>query len=406
MSEKSVFYPLAKDSHDKAERDAMERVIRSGRLTVPSGNIVHEFEDAFAEKIKAPYAVMVNSGSSANLVAVASLFFKKDRPLRGRQVVDKKVICEGDEVIAPALSWATTFTPLQQYGLKVKFVDIDLHTLNIDISKLEAALTPRTRMVVAVSILGNPAPLEELRAFCDKHKLYLFEDNCESLGAEINGKPCGTFGDVGTFSFFYSHHLSTGEGGMLVTASAELADIARSLSAHGWTRNLPKGSSIYQRKWNDRFEAYRFILPGYNLRPQEVNGAAGLEQLKKLDSLIAWRRRNAEIFTRLFGKDERFIIQQEHGKSSWFDFAVILNPEAKIDREKVFAGLKDAGIEFRIVTGGNVLRHDMIKYFDYEVVGGTPNADTAHDWGFFVGNFGEDITAEINYFHKTLIHLV
>ncbi len=390
-----MVYPLTCDSHGSEEKEAMKRVIESGLLTVPSGKIVHQFEEEFAKKVGAKYAVMVNSGSSANLIAIASLFYKKDRPLK-----------RGDEIIVPAIGWSTSFAPLQQYGLKVKIVDVELNTLNINVMNVLDAITPKTRAILVVNILGNPANLRALRNICDHHGFDFIEDNCESLAATFQGKQCGTFGDMGTSSFFYSHHLSTGEGGMLVTESQELRDIARSLRDHGWTRSLPADSVIYQKKSGDRFEAYRFILPGYNLRPQEVNGAAGLEQLKKLDAFIEQRRKNAKVFQKLFTGDDRFIIQKENGKSSWFNFAVILNPKYKADREKVFNGLKEASIEHRIITGGNVVRHDMISHFDYEVVGGLQNADIAHDWGFFVGNFGKDLSDLIRYFHETLLKLV
>src|SRR5437868_9691169 len=161
-------YPLSTTSWGTEELEAIDRVARSGRLTM--GEQVRAFEDAFAARFGMKHAVMVNSGSSANLVAVAALFYRSKRPLQ-----------RGDEVIVPAISWATTFHPLQQYGLKLKFIDVDLHTLNMDVAQLESALTPRTRMLMGVSILGNPAALDVMRAFCDEHHLYFLEDNCEKI---------------------------------------------------------------------------------------------------------------------------------------------------------------------------------------------------------------------------------
>ncbi|HVB37863.1 MAG TPA: DegT/DnrJ/EryC1/StrS family aminotransferase, partial [Vicinamibacterales bacterium] len=285
---------------------------------------------------------------------------------------------------------------------RLRFVDVDLDTLNLDVSRLDQALTPRTRMVVAVSILGNPCALDEIRRFCDAHGLYLFEDNCESMGADLGGRPCGTFGDVGTFSTFFSHHISTMEGGVLVTADTELAHLARSLRAHGWTRDLPEGSGIVEPRDDDFFEAYRFILPGYNARPLELSGAVGVEQLRKLDRLVAQRRRNAALFVSLFGGDERFIIQREHGRSSWFAFTIILNPDLGIDRTRVFAALRRADIGYRIITGGCFLRHDVIRYFDYDTVGPIVHANVAHDHGFFVGNHPQDLTAQLTRLREVL----
>ena len=244
-------YELSSTSWGQEELDAMQRVLRSGRFTM--GEQVRLFEDEFAARFGMNHAVMVNSGSSANLVGVAALFYRSKRPLQ-----------RGDEVIVPAISWATTFHPLQQYGLKLRFVDVELDTLNMNVSELEAALRPTTRMVVAVSILGNPAPLDRIRAFCDAHDLILFEDNCESLGASLNGRPTGTFGDINTFSTFYSHHISTMEGGLLVTNDVEIDHLARAIRNHGWARDLPADSVLNrdQRLDDPFFEAYRFVVPG------------------------------------------------------------------------------------------------------------------------------------------------
>ena len=384
-----MFYDLASSSWGSEEIEAMQQVIAGGRFTM--GPKVAEFEQAFADYFGSRHAVMVNSGSSANLIAVAALFFKKERPLR-----------RGDEVIVPAISWATTYHPLQQYGLKLKIADVDVHTLNMEMSSLEQALSPRTRMLVGVSILGNPAPLDEMRAFADQHGLYFLEDNCESTDAELNGQKTGTFGDINTFSFFFSHHISTMEGGMVLTGDTELAQLARSLRAHGWTRDLPPESELFDRRDNDHFEAYRFLFPGYNVRPTELNGAVGLEQLKKLPAMTAQRRRNWAKFHELFADDPRFIIQQENGKSSAFAFTIVLNQERKLNRERIFSALTEADIGFRIITGGCITRHDVIKYYDYETVGELPNANLAHDHGFFVGNHPTELTPQIERLREVL----
>ncbi len=384
-----MFYELAASSWGPEEEKAIERVISSNRYTM--GQEVAALEKEFADYHGKAYGVMVNSGSSANLVAVASLFFKKEKPLQ-----------RGDEVIVPAVSWGTTYHPLQQYGLKLKIVDIDLNTLNIDVSKLEQALSRRTRAIVAVSILGNPADLEIIRNFANTHNLYLIEDNCESLDAELNGKKTGTFGDVSTFSFFFSHHIATMEGGMVLTDHHEIFHLLRALRAHGWTRDLPENSPIFQKSHDDFFESYRFILPGYNVRAIELSGAIGREQLKKLPLLTAARRKNLKLFNELFLRDDRFIVQRENGLNSSFCFPIILNPEYRFKREKVFEALSAADIGYRIVTGGCILRHDVLKYYEYEVVGKATNANLLHDHGFFVGNHPKDLTVQINKLHQVL----
>ena len=381
-------FELASSTWGKEERQAIREVVKSDMYTM--GRKVKDFEEKFANYFGMKYAVMANSGSSANLIAVAALFYKKDNPLR-----------RGDEVIVPCVSWATTFHPLHQYGLKMKFVDIDLHTLNYDLEELKKAVSKNTRMIVAVSILGNPCQFDEIIKLCKENNIILFEDNCESMGAKFNGIFTGTSGLVNTFSTFFSHHISTMEGGVVLTGDKEIYNLLKSLRSHGWTRGQDEDSQIFEKRNDDFFEAYRFILPGYNLRPTEIQGAIGIKQLDKLDNFLKIRRKNAARFVSLFKDDKRFIIQREAGESSWFSFTMIINPESNIDRNRVLKKLKDSDIEHRIITGGNILRHDAVKYYDYTVTKST-NADVAHYNGFFVGNHPYDIRDKIDYLHKTL----
>jgi CDP-6-deoxy-D-xylo-4-hexulose-3-dehydrase len=337
---------------------------------------------------------MVNSGSSANLVAVAALCYRQDRPLR-----------PGDEVIVPCIGWATTYTPLQQYGLRLKFVDVDLETLNFDIAKLRDAVTRRTRMIVTVSVLGNPCDFGPIVDLCSEHDIILFEDNCESLGARYDGRPTGTFGLVGIFSTFFSHHISTIEGGFCLTDDFELHCLMSSIRNHGWTRGQPEGSPLLAgREPSDFAEAYRFVVPGYNVRPTEITGALGLCQLRKLDGFLQTRRQNARTFVELFAGDPRFVIQREVGESSWFSFTFVVRPESGLSRERVLAHLDAAGFENRMVTGGSYLRHAAVRFCDHEVHS-RENADLVHDRGFFVGNHVHDLTAELHRLRAVLAEL-
>ena len=270
-------YSLVSDSWGIEEVEAINKVIKSNIYTY-KGKYVKEFEKKFAQFFNSKYAVMVNSGSSANLISVASLFYKKKQPLK-----------RGDEVIVPTLSWSTTYYPLQQYGLKLRFVDIDLETLNVNVDNIIKACTRKTKLIVAVNILGNPLELSKLRLFCKKKKIYLMEDNCESMGAKINGKYTGTFGIVNTFSTFFSHHISTIEGGLILTDDFEVYNLLLSLRSHGWTRDLSK--NFYLKKDQNKYENYCFTVPGYNVRPTNLNAAIGIEQLKKLKKLIDIRRK-------------------------------------------------------------------------------------------------------------------
>ena len=283
-------YELATSSWDAAELSAIQRVMESGIYTM--GRCVREFEEAFAEYLGSKHCVMVNSGSSANLLMVAALFYRKDRPLK-----------RGDEVIVPAVSWSTTYYPLYQYGLHIKFVDVNRETLNIDLDALKAAITPRTRLIFAVNLLGNANDYDAISSMIAGRDIILIEDNCESLGGEWRGRKLGTFGLAGSFSMFFSHHISTMEGGMISTNDDEIFHILLSMRSHGWTRHLPMDNRVCKKSSNPFEESFRFVLPGYNLRPSEIAGAVGLQQLKKLSGFISARRRNAEKFLHIFGSD-------------------------------------------------------------------------------------------------------
>ncbi len=384
-------YELAHSTFGEEEKKAMHDVIDSDMFSM--GKNVKEFEQQFADFFGKDYAVMVNSGSSANLIAVAALFHRQENSLKA-----------GDEVIVPCISWATTFYPLHQYGLKLKFVDIDLKTLNYDIEELKKAISPKTKMIVTVSVLGNPCHFDEIERLCQQNNIILFDDNCESMGAKYNGRYTGTYGLVNTFSTFFSHHISTMEGGLVVTDDYEIYCLAKSLRNHGWTRDQDEGSPIYEKKDDDFFEAYRFILPGYNVRPGELQGALGLTQIKKLSGFIEQRRKNAAYFVEKFKNDTRFIIQQEVGESSWFSFTMIIAKQADITRKQTFAALDQHDIKYRIITGGNFLEHDVIKYINHEVTK-SDNASYAHNNGFFIGNAPVDLTESIDLLYRAL-HLL
>ncbi|QAV33768.1 DegT/DnrJ/EryC1/StrS family aminotransferase [Fervidobacterium changbaicum] len=380
-------YPLTDDTWGNEELEAINRVIRSRRFTM--GPEVEAFESEFARKFGVKHAVMVNSGSSANLIAIAALIYS------GR-------LNRGDEVIVPAVSWSTTYFPLQQYGLKVKFVDIDRNTLNIDLEEVKDAITEKTKAIFAVNLLGNPNEFDKLLKLCKENDIILLEDNCEAMGAVYKGRYTGTIGFIGTFSMFYSHHISTMEGGVAVTNDEELYHYMLAIRAHGWTRNLPKNSAIYRKSDNEFYESFNFIVPGYNLRPLEIEAAIGREQLKKLDRFIEQRRRNAEYFKGRMKELKGFSIQQEVEKSSWFGFAIILDRENKGKRDSIVKFLQENQIEVRPIVAGNFTRNAAIRYFDYEIHSELINADYIHENGFFVGNHSRDLTKEIDMLVEVL----
>ena len=373
-------YPLSCDTWNNQEVDAINRVISSSRYTM--GEEVFKFEEQFADFMGVNHAKMVNSGSSANLLMIAAAIYSPEYDLK-----------EGDKVIVPAVSWSTTYFPLQQYGLELVFVDVDLHTLNLCPTKTAEALEniDGIKAILTVNLLGNPSQIDELRDLADSYNLLLLEDNCESFGSSFNEKMMGTYGDMGTHSFFFSHHLQTMEGGMILTNSEETAQYIDSLRAHGWLRTLPDKNYIHNKTGDPFEDSFRFVLPGYSVRPLEMSGAIGQVQLSKWPAMMEERRKNAKYFKEKF--KEIVITQAEHGTSSWFGFSVI-HPD--IDRKILTNALQAAQVEIRPIVAGNFLRNPVIRYLDYEVVGTLPNADTIHDHGFFLGNDSVDIKDKID----------
>ena len=368
-------FPLSYDSWDQQEKDAIFEVVKDGFFTM--GKKVKKFEEEFSNYVGSKYSVMVNSGSSANLLMVASLFYTKDNKIK---------LERGDEVIVPAVSWSTSYSPLYQYGLNIKFVDIDLETLNYDLKKLKTAVTNKTKVILAVNLLGNPNNFKEIKKIIGKKNIVLIEDNCESLGAEFENKKTGTIGLLGTFSFFFSHHISTMEGGMIVTDNEELYHILLSLRAHGWTRNLPEENLVAEKYKNKFDESFRFVLPGYNLRPLEMSGAIGSIQIQKFPKFLIQRKKNAEKFIDEMKKYNDIITQKEIGSSSWFGFSMVIKPESKRTRADLVKKLHEIGFECRPIVAGNFVKNDVVKYFNYEVNDDLKNANLVDKNGIFIGN--------------------
>jgi CDP-6-deoxy-D-xylo-4-hexulose-3-dehydrase len=354
--------PLAINSWGEEEKSALLKVVESGNYTM--GAKVSEFEKMYAGYVGTKYCVACNSGSSANLLMVAAMSL--------RQGVGT--------VIAPAVSWSTSYSPFQQYGWKIKFVDIDRQTLNYDLDQLNKAYTGQ-ELVLAVNLLGNP------NDFMRFPTMDVLEDNCESMGAEYEALgrdgdrifkanlKTGSFGIMSSHSTFFSHHIQTMEGGMVTTDDETFYEMLLCLRSHGWTRHLPKDNVL-----KAKVSSYEFIYPGYNVRPLEVQAAVGVEQLKKLPKFIEQRRENAERFKQK-AKEKGWTVQKEIGKSSWFAFSILAD-----DIEEVKKELDSKGIEHRPVVAGNFVKSDSIKYYDHEVFESLPNADYVHSNGLYIGN--------------------
>lgn len=341
--------PLAISAWGSEEREALLKVVDSGNFTM--GTKVKQMESDYADYVGTRFCVACNSGSSANLLMVAAMTLRYGK----------------GTVIVPAVSWSTSYAPFQQYGWKLKFVDVDRQTLNYDIKELNAAYTGR-ELILAVNLLGNP---NDYDSFPSKD---ILEDNCESMGAEYDGQRTGKFGLMSSHSTFFSHHIQTMEGGLVTTDDEYFYQMLLCLRSHGWTRHLPKDNLL-----RAKVSAYEFIYPGYNLRPTEIQGAVGVEQIKKLPSFITQRRDNAESF-KYKAKQKGWHVQKEIGQSSWFGFSVLSD-----DIEDVKEELDAKGIEHRPIVAGNFLSSPSIKYYDHnnpEV----PNASYIHTNGLYIGN--------------------
>ena len=368
-------FPLSYDSWDHKEKEAIFEVVKDGFFTM--GKKVKKFEEEFSNYIGSKYAVMTNSGSSANLLMIASLFYTKNNKIK---------LNIGDEVIVPAISWSTSYYPLYQYGLKIKFVDIDVETLNYDLEKLKIAISDKTKVILAVNLLGNPNNFKEIEKIINEKDIFIIEDNCESLGAEFQNKKTGTIGILGTFSFFFSHHISTMEGGMITTNNKELYHILLSLRAHGWTRDLPQDNLLAKKSKNNFDESFRFVLPGYNLRPLEMSGAIGSIQIQKFPKFLIQRKKNAEKFIDEMKKYNDIITQTEIGSSSWFGFSMVIKPDSKRTRADLVKKLHEIGFECRPIVAGNFAKNDVVKFFNYEVNDDLKNANLVDKNGIFIGN--------------------
>ena len=369
MTKKKLDYPLSPNSFSKEDIKKAAEVLNSKKITM--GPVTKKFEKEFARFIGTKYALMVNSGSSANLLSTFALVNPRK----------KNLLKYGDECLIPALCWSTSLWPIIQAGLKPKFVDVDPKTLNLSIPDLKRKINKKTKAVVSVHVLGNSTNLDELNSIIKKNKLYLIEDTCESLGSKFKDKYLGTFGDFGTFSFYYSHQITAGEGGMIVCNKKEDYEIIHSLRSHGWDRGLK----------NDK-KNFNFINSGFNLRPTDVNAAIGLNQFRRLNNFKKIRSENREkIIKRLKNSKNwknqfSFIEPIKKLTPSWFGLPILINKRYLEKKDKFLGYLNRKGIETRPIISGNFLNQPSIKLYKLnnkkEIFRG---AQEIEDRGFFIG---------------------
>ena len=384
-----MYYPLALDNWDESERNAMLSVIDTGMFTM--GKKVKEFEGEISKYFGNKHTIMVNSGSSANLVMLTAL-----------KVIYGEKWPEGAEVIVPAISWSTTYTPLYYLGLKPVYVDVNPRNFGIDISLLESAVSNKTVAILAVNILGQPADLTEIKNFCIERDIHFIEDNCESLGASLDGNFTGRFGLASSHSSFYSHHLATMEGGWISTDSDLFADVCRSLRAHGWIRETSNDFKSRHMTGDPFNDLFHFVLPGLNFRPLELEGALGVVQMSKFDNMLTSRRENSETFKSLFGDCEYVQIQSGEGESSWFAFAMVLKGKLKGRRGEVAGKLLQAGIESRPLIAGNFTKQPVNSFLAGRIVGDLNVADDIHENGMYIGNHPKSLTAQLKTTYQVI----
>jgi len=393
-----VRIPLNRNTLGREEIDAAKAVLDSGQLTM--GELCFEFERVFAKRFGVKHAVMVNSGSSANLLAM----FAFANPLVPAGEGMPPRIAAASEIIVPALTWSTTIWPVLQIGATPVLVDCDPRTLQMQPAAIEAAITPKTSAIVVVHVLGGAVNMPEVQSIAARNGLWLFEDTCESLGVLWDGKPVGTFGQAASFSFYFSHHITTIEGGMVVTNDGRLADLLRVMRAHGWTRNMDDPDSVAAR-YPDIDGRFLFITTGFNLRPIEINAAIGLRQLERLTGFNETRRRvAAKLDQELAALDQSgdlsLIRHDPPVTPAPFGYTVLCR--ARAARDGLVKHLESAGIETRPVICGNLARHPALAHFPYKTSGELNGANRVMDCGLYWGTHPDMTDGDVDFIGKTV----
>ena len=367
--------PLAVPSYNHEEViDALDSMLSTW---VTMGEKVKSFEEQFSKYIGCKNGIMVNSGSSANLLALSIL----------SNPATENSIKRDSQIITPAVTWATTVSPIINVGCTPMFVDVDLDTLCVNTEEIKEAINSKTACLLPVHLMGNPCNMQEISKISKEHDLYLVEDACEAHGATFDDKKVGSFGDLGTFSFFMSHHISTIEGGMIVTNNEELAEMGKTLRTFGWTRDLKNKNKINSEypEINPRF---LFVNTGYNFRPTEIQGAFGRNQLPKLESLIKIRRENALFWNDELSKYSEYLILPKRNLENhvYFGYAITIKKNSPFSREKLTKFLESKGIETRPIMSGNYIEQPAAKLINYQKHGDLNNAKLIMRNSFFIGN--------------------
>jgi len=366
------WYPLSVVTFDLEEIISAVESMCAFRTSM--GEKTLSFENAFANRFNHEESVMVNSGSSADLLIAFALI---------NPVV--KLLSPGDEVLVPSVTWPTQVWSLMMAQLKIKFVDINPNTFNMDIDDLKLKISSKTRAISLVHLMGNPCNMDKITAICKKHNLILVEDCCEAMGAKFKNQPVGTFGLAGSYSFFFSHHITTMEGGMIGCKDKNLSDIFRMLRAHGWGRNAKYMKAEAVKGLDPR---YMFLNWGFNVRPTELQASFGIKQLNRLPAFNVERIKNAAYFQDYLKKHTKLMRSMEvspDAECAWFAFPIILSSECPFKKEEFLAYLEAEGVETRPVVTGNLTRQPVCQLYPELRQGNLPGSDAIHDRGFYIG---------------------
>ena len=359
------------------QKEIMESLESLLTMKTTSGEKVRKFEKKFANYVGIKHATMVNSGSSANLLALSIL----SHPSL------KNHISSGDEIITPAVTWATTVYPICNVNAIPKFVDVKMNDYTIDPIEIERAITSKTKALMVVHLLGNPCAMKEISKIAKEHNLWLIEDSCEAHGAKYYGKHVGTFGDLSTFSFFASHHITTMEGGMVVTNNKKLYEIAKSMKAFGWSRELDSKKQL-EKKFSKIDSRFLFVNTGYNFRPTELQGAFGIHQIDKLESLVKLRIKNAKYWNRKLNPYSSLLITPEEKliRKSYLFYPITVLKNKFFTKEELVNELERNGIETRPIMAGNITKQPVTEYIKFKKAKNLKNSNLIHENAFLIGN--------------------
>jgi len=371
----SSLYPLVTPTFGSDEvKEAVDSLLTT---FVTMGKKCAQFETDFANYVGVKHGLFVNSGSTANLIALSILSSPKI----------PNAINPGEEIITSAVTWSTPVFPIYDIGAIPVFIDSDPETMTLNIDQIEDVISDKTKAIMPVHLLGNPCDMNEILRIANEYKLHVIEDCCEAHGAKIGDRMIGSFGHLNTFSFFFSHHISTIEGGMILTDNTEFYQIGKSLRAHGWIRERDDQKSIIKK--NPNYDPrFLFIHRGFNVRPTEIQGAFGIHQLPKLENFIQTREMAALFLNEHLEKYRKYIhIPKiiDKVRQSWFGYSIIVKQEAPFTRNELSKHLENNGVETRPIMGGNFVEQPIMSELKYRASNSLPNSQHIFHNGIFIG---------------------